>query len=92
MSWTYHSHPTQRPAEPRPLDALGYNMVMFDVADLNAAKALVREAGGTIATDTIAMDDGQAFFARDPDGNLLGFQVLPADSDFSSRNFPDNGA
>ena len=87
----YHSHPTEVPAQPRPLQATGYNMVMFDVADLAAAESLVREAGGTIVSGTLAMDGGEAFFARDPDGNLLGFQHLPQTSVFTSRNFPDNG-
>jgi catechol 2,3-dioxygenase-like lactoylglutathione lyase family enzyme len=87
----YHSHPTEQPAQPRPLQATGYNMVMFDVGDLAAAEALVREAGGTVVSDTLAMDGGEAFFARDPDGNLLGFQRLPQTSVFTSRNFPDNG-
>ena len=67
------------------------NMVMFGVADLAAAESLVREAGGTIVSGTLAMDGGEAFFARDPDGNLLGFQHLPQTSVFTSRNFPDNG-
>ena len=87
----YHSHPTDLPAQPRPLQATGYNMVMFDVDDLAAAESLVREAGGTIVSSILAMDGGEAFFARDPDDNLLGFQRLPQTSVFTSRNFPDNG-
>lgn len=87
----YHSHPTELPTQPRPLQATGYNMVMFDVEDLAAAESLVREAGGSIVSGVLNMDGGEAFFARDPDGNLLGFQHLSQSSVFKSQNFPDNG-
>jgi hypothetical protein len=52
---------------------------------------LVRETGGSIVSGVLAMDGGAAFFARDLDGKLLGFQDLPQESFFTSRNFPDNG-
>ena len=87
----YHSHPTDLPDQPRPLQATGYNLVMFDVSDLSAAQALVQQAGGTLVDSPLDMDGGRAFFARDPDGNLLGFQKISSDSIYSSRNFPDNG-
>lgn len=87
----YHSHPTQLPTQARPLSALGYNMVMFDVEDLDAAEALVEDAGGNIVTGRLSMDGGDAFFARDPDGNLLGFQTLSSNNPYSAKNFADNG-
>lgn len=87
----YHSHPTELPAEPRPVDAVGYNMIVFDVSDIGAARARVLDAGGTIVSEPSEMDGGQIQFARDPDGNLIGLQTLPADSVFSAANFPDNG-
>jgi len=52
---------------------------------------LIRESGGRIVSGVLAVDGGEAFFARDLDGNLLGFQDLPQESIFTSRNFPDNG-
>lgn len=87
----YHSHPPRVQNTPRPLSAHGYNMVMFDVEDLAAARTLVESAGGRLVTEILAMDGGETFFARDPDGNLLGFQRVPDSNPFSSRNFPDNG-
>ncbi len=87
----YHSHPPGSPDADRPISAPGYNLMMFDVADLQAADELVRMAGGEVITDILSMDGGEAFFARDPDGNLLGFQRLPEDNPYSSRNFADNG-
>lgn len=87
----YHSHPTELPDEPRPIDAVGYNMIMFDVSDIDAARGRVLDAGGAIVSELGQMDGGDILFARDPDGNLLGLQSLPADSVFSAANFPDNG-
>ena len=87
----FHSHPTQLPETPRPLDAPGYNMIVLDVSDLDAARALFEQAGGTIVTEPMAMDGGQIVFGRDPDKNLIGLQVAPTDALVSSRNFKNNG-
>ncbi len=87
----YHSHPTERPSEPRPLDAPGYNMIVFDVSDIDAARERLVDAGGEIVTEAAPLDGGEIIFGRDPDGNLIGLQTLPADSVFSAQNFPDNG-
>ncbi|MEM6826467.1 MAG: VOC family protein [Pseudomonadota bacterium] len=87
----FHSHPTQVPIEPRPLDAPGYNMIVLDVSDLDEARALFERAGGTIVTDLVDMDGGQIVFGRDPDKNLIGLQVAPTDVFVSSRNFKNNG-
>ncbi|TQV67703.1 VOC family protein [Exilibacterium tricleocarpae] len=87
----YHSHPTELPAEPRPVDALGYNMIVFDVTDLAAAREKLVAAGGTVVSEAEPLDGGQVLFGRDPDGNLLGFQVVTADAVFSSQNFTGDG-
>jgi catechol 2,3-dioxygenase-like lactoylglutathione lyase family enzyme len=75
----------------RPFDALGYNSIVFDVTDLEAAKSLLLTAGGTIVSEQRPMDGGIVMFARDPDGNLLGFQVISPESPLSSQKFKDNG-
>lgn len=87
----YHSHPTKLPAKPRPVDAPGYNMIVFDVADIASARKRLVDAGGTIVSKVGTLDGGQILFGRDPDGNLIGLQKLPASSAFSAANFPDNG-
>ncbi|MEO0435271.1 MAG: VOC family protein [Pseudomonadota bacterium] len=87
----YHSHPTSIPVQPRPIDAPGYNMIVFDVSDLEQARQRVLTAGGDIVTDVGTLDGGGILFARDPDGNLIGLQTLPPDSVYSAANFPDNG-
>lgn len=88
----YVSHPTEIPATPRPLDAPGYNMIVFDASDLVAARERLLAAGGTVASAIEPMDGGDIFFGRDPDGNLLGFQHVAPDAAVSSRNFKNDGA
>ena len=87
----YHSHPTKPLSKSRPIDALGYNMIVFNVSDMKAARKRLVDAGGEIVAEPGLMDGGQIMFGRDPDGNLIGLQTVPADSVFSAKNFKDNG-
>ncbi|MDJ0644008.1 MAG: VOC family protein [Erythrobacter sp.] len=87
----YHSHKTELPANPRPLDAPGYNMVVFDVTDLDAARQRLIEAGGTMLDGDGSIDGAKIVFGRDPDGNLIGLQSLPQSSIYSAKNFADQG-
>ena len=87
----YHSHPTELPSRPRPLDAPGYNMVVFDVTDLAAARQRVLDAGGTLIDGEGSLDGAEIIFGRDPDGNLIGLQSLPESSIYSAKNFADQG-
>ena len=87
----FHSHPTKDLAKPRPIDAHGYNMIVFDVADMKLAREQFLRAGGKIVTEAGPMDGGQIMFGRDPDGNLIGLQTAPTNAMVSSRNFKNNG-
>ena len=87
----YHSYKTELPSKPRPIDAIGYNAIVFDVTDLTAAKKKLLEAGGTLVKTPKNVMDKSIFYGRDLDGNLLGFQILANDSPYSSQNFEDNG-
>lgn len=87
----YHSHPTAVPEQPRPVDSPGYNMIVFDVSDIEQARQRVLSAGGDIVSDAGTLDGGDILFAHDPDGNLIGLQTLPSDSAYSAANFTDNG-
>lgn len=87
----YHSHPTDKPSAPRPLDAPGYNMIVFDVTDLAAARQRLIDAGGELVGESASLDGAAIVFGRDPDGNLLGLQQLPAGSVYSAKNFAGNG-
>lgn len=88
----YHSHPTKLQGNPRPLDAPGYNMIVFDVTDLDAAQQRLIDAGGVLIGGVGKVDGADIVFGRDPDGNLIGLQVLPASSIYSAKNFADQGA
>ena len=71
--WEY-LNPAPIPAtEPRPLEALGHNMIVFDVSDPAAALRRLQEAGGVTVAAPSPMDGGHIAFGRDPDGNLIGF-------------------
>lgn len=87
----YVSHPTEKTVDPRPIDGLGYNMIVFDVSDMVVARDRLLAAGGVIVSEGKKLDDESIIFARDPDGNLLGFQKLPDQSPLSSQNFLNNG-
>lgn len=87
----YHSHDTSLPDAPRPLDAPGYNIVVFDVTNLEAARQRLIDAGGTMVDGTGSLDGERIIFGRDPDGNLIGLQALPQSSIYSAKNFADQG-
>lgn len=87
----YHSHPTRDLETPRPVDAPGYNMIVFDVSDMTAARKRLVDAGGTVVTESGPMDGGEIMFGRDPDGNLIGLQTSASDAVVSSQNFENNG-
>lgn len=87
----YHNPAPKVLDAPRPIDATGFNMIMFDVTNLETAKQMLLDAGGSVVTKTHLLNGGKTFFGRDPDGNLLGFQTLAAKSPFSAKNFKNNG-
>lgn len=84
--WEY-LNPAPIPArEARPLEALGHNMIVFDVSDPAAALKSLEDAGGFRVAGPSAMDGGQIALGRDPDGNLIGFFRPGSDaSPFSTR-------
>ncbi|WP_306093887.1 VOC family protein [Qipengyuania flava] len=87
----YHSHNTQLRERSRPIDAPGYNMIMFDVSDIAAASKRLTDGGGVLVGAPRRMDGGVTQFGRDPDGNLLGLQQVDPGTTYSSRNFANNG-
>jgi len=87
----YYNPKPEPLAKPRPIDALGYNMIVFGVSDMEAARKRLIDAGGSVVSEPEAMDGGQIMFGRDPDGNLIGLQVVAKGSVFSSKNFKNNG-
>lgn len=87
----YLSHPPEALATPRPFAALGYNIVVFNVTSLAKIREKLITAGATIVDESSIWDENSMLLARDPDGNLLGFQALGDDSPYSAKQFKDNG-
>lgn len=87
----YHSHPPQGDASKRPVNAPGYNMIMFEVASLEAVKQKLQLAGANIVLQDQQFDGLPVVFARDPDGNLLGFQPSDVNNPLSAAKFKNNG-
>ena len=72
------AHPTPAPAANRLCDR-GIRHVAFTVADIEASRKTIEEAGCEVLSQPVTAPDGKArlFFARDPEGNLLELvQVL----------------
>lgn len=83
--WQYLNHPMPAVDPPRPIEALGYNMIVLDVTSTEEAVARLLKAGGRLEVKPTPMDGGRIAFGRDPDGNLIGlFQVNDA-SPYSAR-------
>lgn len=78
--WQY-LNPAPKPAsKARPLEALGHNMIVFEVSDPAAALMKLQEAGGVRVSAPSSMDGGEIAFGRDPDGNLIGLFRPGSDS------------
>ncbi|MBI1339465.1 hypothetical protein GC169_04535 [bacterium] len=82
--WEYLNPLPVPRAEPRPVDAPGYNMMVFDVDNADAALERLRAAGGSPVGGRTRMDGDVIRFGRDPDGNLLGFLEASPDSPVST--------
>jgi lactoylglutathione lyase len=64
----HFDRPGNAPARPRPFTEPGLTHLSFDVDDLPATLALVRDLGGEVVESS---DIGVAILVRDPDGQLL---------------------
>lgn len=78
--WEYLNPRPAPLAAPRPLEALGHNMIVFDVSDPAAAQRRLERAGGSRVSRPSPMDGGEIAFGRDPDGNLIGLFRPPSET------------
>lgn len=84
--WEYLNPKPSPPAARRPFTAYGYNVIVLDVSDVDAAVRLAAEAGGSVVTKSASMDGGHIAFVRDPEGNLIGLQKSAKGSPFSTAS------
>ncbi len=69
--WQYVRPKTPPPGAPRRLDEIGYNSIGFEVADLAAASARLRELKVPLVGPVVRIDGWAVQHARDPEGNLF---------------------
>lgn len=80
--WHYHEPKTPLAYTERMLDDIGYNSVVFEVTDLPGTVARLETEGVKFAGPAFELGGWLVRYARDPEGNLLGFQqrtTAPAD-------------
>ena len=75
LEFWHYSHPrTPLRVTRRMFDEIGYNSLMFEVSDLPGTLARLEREGVTLVGDTIELGGFRVRYARDPEGNILGFQ------------------
>lgn len=83
----YLSHPVTTEPKPRPLSALGYNLIMLDVTDLDKAQVRFVNAGGQIVSDSLRVNGERVVLGRDPDKNLVGMGNFNDASVYAASQF-----
>ncbi|MGX7953547.1 VOC family protein [Tsuneonella sp. HG249] len=75
LEFWHYSHPTTpHRVTPRMFDEIGYNSLMFEVTDLPGTLARLEREGVTLIGQTFELAGFRVRYARDPEGNILGFQ------------------
>ena len=69
--WQFVSPQTRERAKLPRLNEIGYNLVALETTDIESDFARMKSSGIPLETDIVDTRDGQAFYFRDPDGNLL---------------------
>lgn len=72
--WHYNHPRTPLRVTRRMFEEIGYNSLMFEVSDLPGTLARLEREGVTLVGETIELDGFTIRYARDPEGNILGFQ------------------
>ena len=72
--WQYLNPVTPRPVADRKLDALGYNALNFEVADVGKERRRLQRLGVRLAGRVVTIGGWKTQFAYDPDGNLFSVQ------------------
>ena len=75
LEFWHYSHPTTPLRVTRRMfDEIGYNSLMFEVSDLPRTLARLEREGVTLVGETFELGGFRVRYARDPEGNILGFQ------------------
>ena len=75
LEFWHYSHPaTPLRFTRRMFDAIGYSSLVFEVSDLPGTVARLEREGVNWAGEAFALGGFRVRYARDPEGNILGFQ------------------
>lgn len=75
LEFWHYSHPTTPLRLTRRMfDEIGYNSLMFEVTDLPGTLARLEREGVALVGETFELGGFRVRYARDPEGNILGFQ------------------
>lgn len=72
--WHYVEPRTPVGTQPRMIDAIGYNAIVFETNDLAATLARLENEGVRFVGKTFELGGWRVRYARDPEGNLIAFQ------------------
>jgi catechol 2,3-dioxygenase-like lactoylglutathione lyase family enzyme len=72
--WHYSKPKTPLAVTRRMFDEIGYNSLVFEVTDLPGTLARLEREGVTLLGETGEIGGFRVRYARDPEGNILGFQ------------------
>lgn len=86
--WEYVNPRTEPAGDRVALSEIGYNVIALESNDIEADAARLQAAGIETLTDIVAVEDGQAIFLRDPDGNLLSITEFEDGSALSLTALP----
>ncbi len=86
--WEYVNPRTEPAGNPVALNEIGYNLIALESKDIEADAARLTAAGIETLTGIVAVEDGQAIFLRDPDGNLLSITEFEDGSALSLNALP----
>lgn len=88
--WQFTSPVTKARTELPPLDRIGYNLIAMETTDIDADFARLKSQGLILETGIVDTQDGQAFYFRDPDGNLLALMEFAPGSKLSLNALNSN--
>lgn len=84
--WQFESPPTRARPAPLPFIQIGYNQISFEVGNLRQTHEHLRSAGLTFLSAPVADSESTAVLLRDPDGNLLKLEEVPAGASIDRFN------
>lgn len=86
--WEYVSPEPVEREEPPALGQLGYSLISFETADIEADFERLQKMDIDVLGPVAEAPMGRAFYLRDPDGNLLSVYQPGQDSSMSLRSLP----